>query len=81
MLQNLTNVNPQTIPMNDKSVITLFSNNNMLGFGENYTGEELGIIGLPEFGTKFVRDLVREAKPKSFADLVRISGLSHGTDV
>ncbi|BDU67697.1 MAG: DNA polymerase III PolC-type [Candidatus Tyloplasma litorale] len=81
MLQNLTKVDPQSIPMNDKEVISLFTSNKALKFKENYTNEELGIIGLPEFGTKFVRDLVREAKPKSFADLVRISGLSHGTDV
>lgn len=81
MLQNLTNVDPQTIPMNDKNVISLFESNKVLNYIEDFTGEKLGIIGLPEFGTNFVRELVREAKPKSFADLVRISGLSHGTDV
>ena len=81
MLENLTNVGPKTIPMNDKEVISLFLNNKSLKINENLLGEKLGIIGLPEFGTKFVRELVREAKPKSFADLVRISGLSHGTDV
>ncbi len=81
MLQNLTGVDPKDIPMNDKEVISLFDTNKYLKFIQNYTGEELGIIGLPEFGTNFVRRLVKEAKPKSFADLVRISGLSHGTDV
>ncbi len=81
MLQTLTNVDPKDIPMNDKEVISLFDNNEALKYEENYTGEDLGILGIPEFGTKFVRDLVRESKPKSFADLVRISGLSHGTDV
>lgn len=81
MLQNLTNINPQSIPMNDKEVISLFKSNKALKYIENFTGEELGTIGLPEFGTPFVRNLVREAKPESFADLVRVSGLSHGTNV
>ncbi len=81
MLQDTTNVDPLTIPMNDKQVLELFKNNNPLNYVENHTGEELGIIGLPEFGTTFVRGLVRDAKPETFADLVRISGLSHGTDV
>ncbi|BDV03442.1 MAG: DNA polymerase III PolC-type [Candidatus Hepatoplasma scabrum] len=81
MLQSLTKVNPQQIPMNDKEVISLFKNSKALNYEENHTGEELGILGLPEFGTKFVRDLVRDAKPKSFSELVMISGLSHGTDV
>lgn len=81
MLQTLTGVDPKTIPMNDKEVISLFESNKTLRYIDNYTNEELGILGIPEFGTNFVRDLVRESKPKSFADLVRISGLSHGTDV
>ncbi len=81
MLQNLTKVDPHSIPMNDKEVISLFKNNQVLNIIKNYTGEDLGIIGLPEFGTSFVRGLVRDAKPQSFSDLVRISGLSHGTDV
>lgn len=81
MLQELTNKDPLNIPKNDKEVISLFENTKALKYKKNYTGEKLGIIGISEFGTKFVRDLVREAKPKSFSDLVRISGLSHGTDV
>ncbi|BDV02873.1 PolC-type DNA polymerase III [Candidatus Hepatoplasma crinochetorum] len=81
MLQSLTNINPQEIPMNDKKVISLFKNSEALNYIANYTGEDLGILGLPEFGTKFVRDLVRDAKPKTFSELVMISGLSHGTDV
>ncbi len=81
MLQTLTGVDPKTIPMNDKEVISLFEGNKALRYEENYTNEELGILGIPEFGTYFVRELVRESKPKSFADLVRVSGLSHGTDV
>ncbi len=81
MLQNETGVDPLTIPMNDKEVLSLFKNSNALNYINDMTGEELGILGLPELGTKFVLDLVREAKPESFADLIRISGLSHGTKV
>ncbi len=81
MLQILTGVDPKEIPMNDPEVISLFKSNKALKYIEDYTGEKLGIIGLPEFGTNFVRELVREAKPESFGDLVRISGLSHGTNV
>ncbi len=81
MLQNLTGVDPQTIPMNDKAVISLFKDSSVLKYEEDYTGDKLGIYGLPEFGTSFVRGMVSEAKPQSFSDLVRISGLSHGTDV
>lgn len=81
MLQNITEVDPTTIKMNDKEVISLFESNKALNFKNNYVEEDLGIIGIPEFGTSFVRKLVEEAKPKSFADLIRLSGLSHGTDV
>jgi len=81
MLETLTNINPRNIPVNDKKVISLFESNKALNYVENYTGEKLGIIGIPEFGTTFVRDLVSKAKPKSFSDLVAISGLSHGTNV
>ncbi|NQX83339.1 MAG: PolC-type DNA polymerase III, partial [Mycoplasmataceae bacterium] len=81
MLQNLTKIDPLTIPMNDKKIISLFESNKILNYEIDYTGEKLGIIGLPEFGTPFVRELVKQAKPKSFSDLVRVSGLSHGTDV
>ena len=81
MLQDLTGIDPKTIPLNDPDVISLFTSPNALGV----TAEELecpvGTYGLPEFGTKFVRGMLVDTKPKSFADLVRISGLSHGTDV
>ena len=81
MLQDLTGIDPKTIPLNDPDVISLFTSPNALGV----TAEELecpvGSYGLPEFGTKFVRGMLVDTKPKSFADLVRISGLSHGTDV
>ncbi len=81
MLQNLTGIDPQTIKMNDKKVLSLFESNTALGIIDNHLEDELGIIGIPEVGTSFVRKLVEEAKPKTFADLIRLSGLSHGTDV
>lgn len=81
MLERLTNVKVQDIPMNDLKVLSLFQNCTALNYQKNYTNEDLGLLGIPEFGTQFVRELVREAKPQSFADAVLISGLSHGTDV
>ncbi|BDV02592.1 MAG: DNA polymerase III PolC-type [Candidatus Hepatoplasma vulgare] len=84
MLQELTGIDPLEIPKNDKKVISLFRNTSALKYIENYVKEEektLGILGISEFGTKFVRDLVRVVKPTKFSELVKISGLSHGTDV
>lgn len=82
MLQDLTGVDPQKIPVNDKKVYALFSNLTSLDLTpDKILGETTGAIGLPEFGTSFVRNMLKETQPKSFADLVQISGLSHGTDV
>ncbi len=81
-LAELTGVDPKTIPLNDKKVLKLFKNNKELKIKyPELMEEKLGILGIPEFGTTFVRELVSDASPETFSDLVRISGLSHGTDV
>ena len=82
MLQDLTGLDPTTIPLDDKAVMSLFANTKALGIEpEDIGGTELGALGIPEFGTDFAIGLVLEAKPTQFIDLVNIAGLSHGTDV
>ncbi len=82
MLQDLTGIDPVTIPLDDKGVMSLFQSTEALGITpEQIGGCKLGCLGVPEFGTEFVIQMVIDAKPKCFTDLVRISGLSHGTDV
>ena len=82
MLQDLTGIDPVTIPLDDPGVMSLFSSTEALGITpEQIGGCKLGCLGIPEFGTDFVIQMVIDAKPKCFTDLVRISGLSHGTDV
>lgn len=83
MLKDLTGIDPISIPTNDEKVYSLFSNLSELKElqPDLLEGETTGAIGLPEFGTPFVRKMLRDTKPKNFADLVQISGLSHGTDV
>ncbi len=82
MLQDMTGIDPVKIPLDDKQVMSLFQSTEALGITpEQIGGCKLGCLGIPEFGTDFVIQMVIDAKPKCFTDLVRISGLSHGTDV
>ncbi len=82
MLQDLTGIDPTKIPLDDKQVMSLFSGTEALGVTPQQLGGcELGSLGIPEFGTEFVIQMLKDTKPQSFSDLVRISGLSHGTDV
>ena len=82
MLQDLTGKDPTTIPLDDPQVMSLFQNTSALGITpEQIGGCKLGALGIPEFGTDFAMQMLIDAKPQSFSDLVRISGLSHGTDV
>ena len=81
MLGDLTGVNITDVPVNDEKVMQLFLSTGPLGVSPEDIGCEIGTIALPEFGTKFVRQMLLETKPGTFSDLVQISGLSHGTNV
>ncbi|MBS3680014.1 PolC-type DNA polymerase III [Ornithinibacillus massiliensis] len=81
MLQDLSGIDPKTIPTDDKEVMKIFSSTESLGVKPEQINSKTGTLGVPEFGTKFVRQMLEDTKPKTFAELVIISGLSHGTDV
>ncbi|MCD7725694.1 MAG: PolC-type DNA polymerase III [Clostridiales bacterium] len=82
MLQDMTGIDPVTIPLDDKQVMSLFQSTQALGITPDQIGGcKLGCLGIPEFGTDFAMQMVIDAKPKCFTDLVRIAGLAHGTDV
>lgn len=82
MMEDLTGVDALNISMDDPGVLGLFAGTESLGVTpEDLMGTDLGSLGVPEFGTEFVMQMLRDTKPKNFSDLVRISGLSHGTDV
>ena len=81
MLQDITGINPKDIDCSDSKVISLFTSCEELGVTKEDILNENGVVGIPEFGTNFVRKMVLECRPTSFAELVQISGLSHGTDV
>ena len=81
MLQDLSGIDPLTIPTDDPKFMSLFSSPEALGVTPEQINSKTGTLGLPEFGTPFVRGMLEETKPSTFAELLQISGLSHGTDV
>ncbi|MGG1630598.1 PolC-type DNA polymerase III [Rossellomorea sp. NRS-1567] len=81
MLQDLSGVDPKTIPTDDPEVMKIFSGTEPLGVTAEQIMCKTGTLGIPEFGTRFVRQMLEDTKPTTFSELVQISGLSHGTDV
>lgn len=81
MLQDLSGIDPQKIPLDDEKVMKIFSSTEPLGIKPEQIDCKTGTLGVPEFGTSFVRQMLEDTKPSTFAELVIISGLSHGTDV
>lgn len=81
MLSDITGIDPVKLPLSDPRVLSLFMSTEALGVSQEALGSPVGTIGIPEFGTRFVRQMLVDTKPRTFSDLVRISGLSHGTDV
>ncbi len=82
MLQDLTGIDPTQIPLDDPKVMSLFQNTSALGITpEQIDGCPVGSMGIPEFGTEFVIQMLLDTKPQCLSDLIRISGLGHGTDV
>ncbi|WP_338754061.1 PolC-type DNA polymerase III [Bacillus sp. FJAT-52991] len=81
MLQDLSGIDPKTIPTDDPEVMKIFSGTESLGVTEEQIMCKTGTLGIPEFGTRFVRQMLEDTKPTTFSELVQISGLSHGTDV
>ena len=81
MLQDITGIDPTKIPLDDKETMSIFSSTEALGVTPEQIKSRVGSYGVPEFGTKFVRGMLVDTKPKTFDELIRISGLSHGTDV
>ncbi|WEG72761.1 PolC-type DNA polymerase III [Vagococcus intermedius] len=81
MLQDLSGIDPKTIPTDDPEVMRIFSGPQVLGVEPDQIHSKTGSLGIPEFGTKFVRGMLEQTHPTTFAELLQISGLSHGTDV
>ena len=81
MLYDITGIDPTKVPLDDKETMSIFSSTDALGVTPEQIKSEVGSYGIPEFGTKFVRGMLVDTKPKTFEELIRISGLSHGTDV
>ncbi|HEX3032140.1 MAG TPA: PolC-type DNA polymerase III [Bacillota bacterium] len=81
MLEDLTGVNAKTIPLDEPKVLQLYCDTSSLGVTPEQIRSNTGTYGIPEFGTKFVRQMLEDTRPKTFSECVRISGFSHGTDV
>lgn len=81
MLEDITGVDPTKIPLDEEKTMKIFTSTEPLGITKADINCEVGTLGIPEFGTKFVRQMLVDTKPSTFSELVRISGLSHGTDV
>ncbi|MDN6195017.1 MAG: PolC-type DNA polymerase III, partial [Atopostipes suicloacalis] len=81
LLQDLSGLDPEEIPLNDPDVMQLFKGPEVLGVTEEQIYSKTGTLGVPEFGTPFVREMLEQTKPDTFSELLQISGLSHGTDV
>jgi len=81
MLYDLTGIDPTKVPLDDKETMSIFCSTEALGVTPEQIHSEVGSFGIPEFGTKFVRGMLVDTKPTTFEELIRISGLSHGTDV
>lgn len=81
MLYDLTGIDPTKVPLDDKETMSIFSSTKALGVTPEQINSEVGSFGIPEFGTKFVRGMLVDTRPTTFAELISISGLSHGTDV
>ncbi len=81
MLEDMTGIKATTVPFDDPQTMSLFSSTEALGLTPEELGSPVGSLGIPEFGTSFVRKMLVDTRPKTFSGLVRISGFSHGTDV
>ncbi|NMP21827.1 PolC-type DNA polymerase III [Sulfobacillus sp. DSM 109850] len=81
MLEDLTGISAKSVPFQDEKTMSLFHDVSALGVKAEDIGTPVGSLGIPEFGTRFVRQMLMDTRPRTFAELVRISGLSHGTEV
>ena len=81
MLQDLTGIAPTDIPLDDKETMSIFNSTDALGVTPEQIHSQVGTFGIPEYGTKFARGMLLDTHPTTFDELIRLSGLSHGTDV